>query len=157
MMAAVRRARISDPARPIIIYLATAIIGDLAWETSQLPLYTLWWSAAKGGNLWTVIHCTAGDALIAAAALGLALGVAWLGGWPIFGFRMMATAILAGTAYTVFSEWRNVEILHRWAYTAKMPLLPILGTGLAPALQWLIVPSIAVAVASRFCPKELNP
>ena len=59
---------------------------------------------------------------------------------------MVFTAIVPGVAYTIFSEWLNVEIRRSWSYTAAMPVLPFLGTGLAPLLQWLIVPSLALAI-----------
>ena len=137
--------------RPIIVYLATVIPGHFFWEAAQLPLYTLWQSGTRREILSAVLHCTAGDALIAGAALGAALGAARLAGWPFFGFRMTAAAILAGIAYTDFSEWLNVENRRSWAYTATMPVVPVLGVGLAPLLQWIIVPPIAFAVASRFC------
>jgi len=59
---------------------------------------------------------------------------------------MVFTAIALGAAYTVFSEWLNVEIRRSWSYAASMPVVPFLGTGLTPLLQWLIVPGLALAV-----------
>ena len=51
-----------------------------------------------------------------------------------------------GAAYTIFSEWPNVEIRRSWSYTTAMLVLPWLGTGLMPLLQWLIVPGLALAI-----------
>jgi hypothetical protein len=48
---------------------------------------------------------------------------------------MILTAIVLGVAYTNLSEWLNVQILRRWSYTAAMPVLPLIGTGLTPLLQ----------------------
>jgi hypothetical protein len=59
---------------------------------------------------------------------------------------MVLAALILGAAYTIFSEWLNVEIRHSWSYTAAMPVLPWLGTGLTPLLQWLIVPALALAI-----------
>ena len=59
---------------------------------------------------------------------------------------MAFTAIVLGASYTIFSEWLNVQIRRTWSYTAAMPVVPFLGTGLTPLLQWLIVPSMALAV-----------
>jgi len=47
-----------------------------------------------------------------------------------FGGRVVFTAIALGAAYTIFSEWLNVQIRRTWSYTAAMPILPFLGTGL---------------------------
>jgi len=136
--------------KPITIFFVTVFTGHLVWETVQLPLYTLWWTDTKSEIVRALLHCTAGDALITAAALTLALLFGRLAEWPPFGVRMMATTILLGMAYTMFSEWLNVEIRRSWAYTENMPILPFLGVGLAPMLQWLVAPGIAFAVARRF-------
>ena len=62
---------------------------------------------------------------------------------------MVLAAVLLGLGYTVFSEWLNVEIRRTWSYTEAMPVIPSLGTGLAPLLQWLIVPGLAFAITAR--------
>ena len=63
---------------------------------------------------------------------------------------MVFTAILLGAAYTVFSEWLNVDIRRSWSYTAAMPVLPVLGTGLTPLLQWVVVPGLAFAIVMEW-------
>jgi hypothetical protein len=135
--------------RPILLYLSAATALHLVWEMAQLSLYTIWWTGTRLEILFTVIHCTAGDLLITACALTLAALIAPIGRWPFFGKRMMLTAILLGLCYTVFSEWLNTQVRQSWSYTEAMPLLPPLGTGLAPFLQWLIVPGIALGYVRR--------
>ena len=56
--------------------------------------------------------------------------------------------VAAGLAYTVFSERLNIEVRRSWAYSDLMPVLPPVGTGLAPLLQWLVVPAAALWWAS---------
>jgi len=58
--------------------------------------------------------------------------------------------VMVGVAYTIYSEWLNTTIRQGWAYSPMMPVLPPLGTGLSPLLQWLIVPSLALSVATRW-------
>jgi hypothetical protein len=41
-------------------------------------------------------------------------------------------------AFTVWSEWYNVYRAGNWAYVAAMPT--IVGIGLSPLLQWIVVP-----------------
>jgi hypothetical protein len=55
----------------------------------------------------------------------------------------MASTLFGGLAYTVFSEWLNTEIRGSWAYTDAMPQLPLVGAGLSPLAQWIVVPLIA--------------
>jgi hypothetical protein len=38
-------------------------------------------------------------------------------------------------------------------YTDAMPLVPPLGTGLSPLLQWLVVPSLGLRWAARIAPR----
>jgi hypothetical protein len=131
--------------RAVLLYLSAATALHLVWETAQLPLYTIWLTGTRFEILFAVIHCTAGDLLITASALVLAV----LAGWPFFGSRMALAAILLGLGYTVFSERLNTQVRQSWSYTEAMPLLPPFGTGLNPFLQWLIVPAIALGYVRR--------
>ena len=122
----------------------------LAWEIVQLPLYTLWRDGTAWEMAFAVLHCTAGDALIALAALSWALVIVAAPQWPGQGFgRVLAATVVIGLAYTAYSEWLNVEIRGSWAYAAAMPRLPILGTGVGPLLQWALLPPLALAGARR--------
>jgi len=116
------------------------------WEAAQLPLYTLWRTGTPREIAFALFHCSGGDVLITTATFAVATALAQHFRWPPFGWRMVFTAIVLGAAYTIFSEWLNVEIRRSWSYTAAMPVLPWLGTGLMPLLQWLIVPGLALAI-----------
>ena len=39
--------------------------------------------------------------------------------------------------------------LKRWTYDEAMPRLPILGIGLLPLLQWLLLPPLVVWIVRR--------
>ena len=43
--------------------------------------------------------------------------------------------LAGGVAYTIFSEWLITTVRQGWAYSPLMPVVPIMGTGLAPLLQ----------------------
>ena len=137
--------------RRTFLRFGTAIaIGNLAWEMAHMPLFTLWQTGTRSEIAYAVIHCTLGDILIATACLGGAVSLLGGHGWPGRGYAKVAAAtIAAALCYTVFSEWLNVEIRGSWAYRDLMPRLPILGTGLTPVLQWLVVPCVAFWWARR--------
>lgn len=125
-------------------YVAAVAVGNLLWEYVQLPLYTIWYEGSTMEILFAVAHCTGGDVLIAGTALLGALLIAGDRRWPQARFRAVAAiAILGGLAYTIFSEWLNTEIRGSWAYTEAMPQLPLVGAGIAPLAQWIVVPLIA--------------
>lgn len=49
-----------------------------------------------------------------------------------------------GVALTVGFEYYYTNISLRWTYSELMPLVPPLGTGLSPLLQWLIIPLLVL-------------
>lgn len=126
-------------------YLLATIIGHFIWELLQLPLYTIWHEANTGELAYAIIHCTGGDFLIATEALIVALAVTGMGSWPRERFgRVAVLTVLLGVTYTMFSEWLNVEVRRSWGYTELMPRLPVIGTGVAPLMQWFVVPAVAL-------------
>lgn len=129
-------------------YFSVILLGNLVWEGAHLPLYTLWYTGSTREKMFAVAHCTAGDMLIAAACLLSALLTAGKPNWPAAGFaRVAGIAVSAGIAYTVFSEWLNTTVRGSWTYADAMPVLPLLGVGLTPVLQWLVVPGVAFWLA----------
>lgn len=64
---------------------------------------------------------------------------------------MALLTALVGLAYTAFSEWMNITWLRSWTYADSMPTLAIGGfeLGLSPVAQWLVVPPVALYLATR--------
>ncbi|HEV2067189.1 MAG TPA: hypothetical protein VGR08_10145, partial [Thermomicrobiales bacterium] len=56
---------------------------------------------------------------------------------------------LLGVAITVIAEGIATEVLGWWAYAEWMPTLPLLGTGLLPLVQWLVLPPLVVWFVRR--------
>jgi hypothetical protein len=133
---------------PALRYLAIVVPANLAWEAAQIPLYTIWHEAPPAEIGFAILHCTGGDALIAAASLGLAMLV--FGGWPwpmdrSRLRRVAAASIVIAVGYTIFSEWLNVSVRGSWAYSRWMPT--ILGIG--ASLQWVATPIFGFWALSR--------
>src|SRR5215472_3195827 len=109
---------------PLLPWVALAIglaaIGHFFWEAAQLPLYTLWRTGTARQIAFALIHCSGGDILITTVTLAAAAALARYFSWTPFGWRMVFTAIVLGAAYTIFSEWVNVQIRRSWSYTAAM-------------------------------------
>jgi hypothetical protein len=130
-------------------YLIASAAAHLSWEAVHLPLYTIWREATAADLAVAVLHCTAGDLLIALASLMLSVAVIGDNRWPHARYLAVAlVAIVVGLSYTVFSEWRNVT-LGRWAYSEYMPIVPPLGTGLSPILQWAVIPPTLLWLSAR--------
>lgn len=131
-------------------YLLAMALGNLAWEFAHMPLYTLWETGTAGEIAFAALHCTGGDILIATCALVAALLLFASGQWPERGYlRVAAAALTFGIAYTVISEWLNIGMRQAWAYRDLMPVLPVIGVGLSPITQWIVLPSLAFWWAGR--------
>jgi hypothetical protein len=131
-------------------YLFVMALGNLAWEFAHMPLYTLWQTGTAREIIVAALHCTGGDVLIAFSSLAAALLLFGRGAWPQAGYwKVAAPAIAFGIAYTLFSEWVNVQVRETWVYGDLMPITPVIGTGLSPLAQWVLLPSFAFCWAGR--------
>lgn len=129
-------------------YLGVSLAAHLGWEVLQLPLYTLWSTGTLRQQAFSVLHCTLGDVMIAGLALLVALSLFGRTEWPAAGARHVYLAsLMLGIGYTIYSEWLNVSVRGSWSYAESMPVIPMLGTGLTPLLQWIVVPTAALWIA----------
>ena len=112
------------------------------WEAGQSPLYT---DFERGWSylVWSRLHCTVGDVLILLAAFWATALLFRTRSWAIQG-SFATTAVFGGlgVAYTGWSEYHNTQIVRTWAYSPEMPQIG--GIGLAPLLQWLLIPPALV-------------
>lgn len=148
----------SGPDWPIAVrrYLVGSAILHLIWEVLQLPLYTIW-SEPIAKQAFAVLHCTVGDVMIAALTLLMALAVLAPTGRSHCETRpVWLLLLILGLGYAVYSEWLNVSVRRSWAYGPLMPTLPLIGTGLSPLLQWMIVPTLVIRMAIARWPWECS-
>lgn len=118
--------------------------ANMVWELAQSPLYT---DHGEGWRhvAWTRFHCTLGDVLILLGAFWATAAVHRSWRWPVTRGRGAVTFFVAsGLAYTSWSEWLNTSVREAWAYAPAMPR--VLGIGLSPLLQWLVLPPLLLAV-----------
>jgi hypothetical protein len=136
-------------ARPMLLAWALwSLLLHLGWEIAQLPLYTGWRDPDVGHVVWSVIHCTVGDVLIALSTFLLTTICLRRVDWPARApLRGLPILLASGVAYTAFSEWRNVHVLGGWQYAETMPTLG--GIGVSPLAQWLVVPTLTLWVVLR--------
>ena len=139
-----------DWLRALRRYLAVSALGNSVWEFPHLPLYTVWNQSTPRDKLVAVWHCTAGDILIAVSAWVLAVMVIGRPQWPADGFWRVAFLVIAfGLVYTGYSEWLSATVRQSWTYSYRMPVIPWLGLGLSPMVQWLVIPSLALLASGR--------
>lgn len=147
-MAGATVSRWTEPEHVLIV--GGAVLNG-TWEALATPLY------ADGSRewsylLWTRAHCTAGDVLLllfAHAVTALAFrDRKWI--WRSRAVPF-ASFVTIGIAYTTWSEWFNTRIAGSWEYADAMPT--ILGLGLVPLAQWLVVPPALIEISRRLIPR----
>lgn len=132
----------------MVRYFAVLAVGNLLWEFAQMPLYTLWRTGSAREIAFAAVHCTGGDLVVAGASLAGGLLLFGAAGWPRIRFLPVAGAtVVLGLGLAVLVEQVAVA-WGVWTYSDLMPVLPGLGTGLAPLAQWVAVPLLAFAAVS---------
>lgn len=141
--------------QPEVQLLTLALPLEALWELVQIPLYTTWRNSDWGSILYSLAHCTAGDLLILLGCYELVALLTrsrhWVAGciYPTGGLF-----VLAGMSYTVYSEIANTGT-RAWQYTEQMPIVPMLGIGITPLLQWVVIPPILLWLMRRAWKRHL--
>jgi hypothetical protein len=127
-----------------------AFLLNYPWEFLQVPFYE---NMANARHWEAVLFCsraTIGDAAIAVISFWAVAGHSRSRAWILRPTPFeVAGFVAAGVGITIMLEWLATEILNRWRYAEAMPTLPLLGTGLLPLLQWLILPPLVVWFVRR--------
>lgn len=121
-----------------------AVPLHLTWEVAQIEAYDF-----PETSLMTVaIGCfvpSLGDSL-------MTLVIYWAG-WMTFrdsqwvlhpGMRGYLFMMSIGLILAVLIEWNALFLTGAWAYNERMITIPMLGVGLLPVLQMLVLPSVTV-------------
>jgi hypothetical protein len=135
-------------------YMLVVAAGNFLWEMLQLPAFADWREGSWSWLAFIVAIGTAGDILIAATSLLLGLAAFGNRHWPEDSasyWRAAVAAALLGLGYTAYSEWRHAVVLRYWRYSALMPVVPHLGIGVLPLLQWMLIPAAAFCYARPRC------
>lgn len=94
--------------------------------------------------------CISGDILIALGSYWLVSLILRTRKWILDPtFQHMLFFIIAGAGYAMVSEYVHVQVRGTWQYTSAMPVLPYLGVGIMPILQWILMPIILVWMIRR--------
>lgn len=133
------------------LWSALAFVLNLTWEIADVRLYTIWARADGMSVTWALLHCSLGDVVIALAMFALAGIVLWCADWPASRPWVGGVILVIGAmGCTAGSEWYNVYRAGNWSYTASMPM--VVGIGLSPLLQWLLLPPVIVVAYRALLP-----
>jgi fructose-specific phosphotransferase system IIC component len=95
-------------------------------------------------------RATLGDVVIALVGFWAVAASARTRSWVLRPTAGQLTGFVAvGVLITILMEWLATQVLDRWTYAESMPVIPLLGVGLSPLLQWVVLPPIVVWFVRR--------
>ena len=135
------------PELPVIFF---TFLLHFVWEFVQVPTYTGMAELPHWEAIKLCMSATFGDVGFALTAFWLASLAARRRDWILRPTRFSAAIFVAvGIVLTVGFEYYYTNISMRWTYSELMPLVPPLGTGLSPLLQWLVIPPLVIWLTRR--------
>ncbi len=126
-----------------------AVLLNFIWEVAQISAYDF----PDSRIVTNVLGCfvpTLGD--------GLMILIIYWTGWLVFrefqwilspGARGYLLMMVIGLILAVFVEWNALYWTGVWAYNEQMIMIPILGVGLLPILQMIVLPPATALLLQR--------
>lgn len=138
---------------PEFNFFIFGVLLNFPWEFLQVPFFK---GLPKSGHWEGIITCTratVGDALITLIAFW-AMTAIWRDRWWFMRANALQVTVFAGIGLliTVVLEHlatRSTHALWGWRYSDIMPVVPGIGVGLTPLLQWLVLPPLVVWFSRR--------
>ena len=139
------------------VFVASVLVNFI-WELLQSPLYI-----GMQVNARMFGHC-----FLASLGDGVIVLFIYFLDWLIFRRRerlgpsarwRLAVMVSSGFVVAAIVEWIGVYALHRWSYNDLMPMFPVLGIGLIPILQMIILPPVIFFIMEKWwlSKKDIKP
>ena len=123
---------------------------NLVWEFWQIPFFVGMADQPHWLGVKICTQSTLGDVAILLVAFWITAIAAHSRSWILVPRRQDVAIFLGiGIIATALVESVATGPGGRWSYTMAMPRLPIIGTGLLPLLQWLVIPPLVLWFARR--------
>ena len=140
--------------RFILIMSLISFILNEVWELVQMPLYK-----QAIYNMGHITFCTLAAIADTIMVLLLYVGFAFIYKNPFWirqsNWSKIFLVMLIGAAGTILSEKRHL-LLGSWSYDKSMPIVPVVDVGLAPLLQFFLLPVIIYFLSHRIISKFYN-
>ena len=140
----------SVKALPELHIMLFSFLLNFVWEMLQVPFFDGMTTMPHWQGVKECTVATAGDILISLVCFWIVAGSVRSRNWiqeP--SSKQTGLFIVSGLAITIGFEFLATGVLGRWEYSETMPTLPILGTGLVPLLQWIVLPLLLVWLVRR--------
>lgn len=132
-----------------------ALLLNFPWEMVQVPLYAGMAQAPHWQAVRSCARATVGDAGIMLLAFWTVAAIDGGRRWILQpSRRQLALLVGIGVVITMMIEWLALRglWLAAWRYAPEMPLIPGLRIGMAPIIQWIVIPPLIVWFVRRGSP-----
>ena len=130
--------RVADIAELNVVVFA--VLLNFPWEFLQVPFYKGLASAPHWEETKSCAQAALGDAGVTLVAYWLVAIAVRSRQWILAsGLRTVMSFIGADVVLNFGIEKLATGRLERWAYADSMPIVPFLGIGLLPLLQWVLL------------------
>lgn len=129
-----------------------AFLLNLPWELWQAPLFEGMAAAPHWAAVKVCSRAALGDAVIALAAYATVALVLRNRVWVASPSTLGAVGfVVCGLAITTVIERLalNGAWIQGWSYSPLMPIVPGIGVGLSPLVQWLVLPPAVAWLVRR--------
>ena len=134
----------------LLVFSVFTFVFQFAWEVLQTPFYLRMPGMSHWAATLVCLKATIGD-------VGIALAAFAAGSWWSHKFhwtrapswQAIAIFMAVGVLVTIAFEWYAVYWANRWGYSEAMPIVPVLRVGVAPILQWIVLPPVVLYFVRR--------
>lgn len=131
--------------RRLAVLFGLAVVANYPWEQAQFHLYVL-----PGGaevEWWMCAAASVADGLVVLLIVQIGRLVIGQPDWYLRpGARGYAVLLLSGAVVSTVIEWSTIHVGKWWAYSPRIPLIPVLNIEVAPLVQMLVLPPLIVTL-----------
>lgn len=134
--------------RKFIYIIIFSFLINLAWEVSHSLLYKTTTEMSVAEYVPRILQASAGDIIM---ILFIFLGISALNksfSWKINNKKNILLSIIFGLIISISFEF-YAQYTNRFEYNSSMPLIPLIGIGLTPVLQMVIIPLLTFFFTER--------
>ena len=132
--------------------LVFALLLNLPWEIMQAPLFAGMADAPFTDAVQGCARGTAGDAVIMLLAYWTVSAIAGSRHWILDpSNQQLSLLVIIGVVATTAIESFAIRgyWVHDWTYAPAMPVVPVIGVGITPLIQWTILPLLVAWFVRR--------
>ncbi|MDQ6788178.1 MAG: hypothetical protein M3033_15340 [Acidobacteriota bacterium] len=124
----------------VVMLLFIAFVLNWIWEVAQISAF----KTAEKSMFESLLFCTVASVIDALTIWAIYLAAAFLfgrGGWKFY----LTAALLAALSVIIFEK--TAFAFGWWSYDERMPVVPVIGVGVLPFLQLIILAPLAIRLA----------